>query len=372
MKSVHRLSPLALLLSSVFLSGCLGGGGGSDSDPSIGRLNYNGFSGLSYQTASQSGTTDAQGRFRYYPGETLSFKVGNLPLVQGVPAKPYISPLEFFADVRTALQTPIVDDQNLRSHQLTEAQLLDNATLMNLTRFLMSLDWTQGVPEGEGIDIRQRVIDQLNTALTNIEGTIDFSVPEAEFAALGGNPSPANQLLAQICFYPEDNALCDDPPTQEEINAAPVRPANEADWDPNVEYQQDLQAKRDRIVESIRTLDDIKTEDAQIYLTHELDAITTAIGNQYYLENHVAEYPASDTGIKSVRVEKIAGDTNLTDIEAISTRPTDVTIHSWSWQTADVEFFVSGDTGGESELLINFRPQGTYRWIRKSLRILIR
>ncbi|MDX1816483.1 MAG: organic solvent ABC transporter permease [Marinobacter sp.] len=372
MKSVHRLSPLALLLSSVFLSGCLGGGGGSDSDPSIGRLNYNGFSGLSYQTASQSGTTDAQGRFRYYPGETLSFKVGNLPLVQGVPAKPYISPLEFFADVRTALQTPIVDDQNLRSHQLTEKQLLYNVPLMNLTRFLMSLDWTQGVREGEGIDIRQRVIDQLNAALPDITGTIDFNVTEQEFTALGATPSPANQLLAKICFYPKDDELCDEPPTQAEIDAAPVRPENEADWDPDVEYQQDLRAKRDRILDSIRTLDEIDNEDARTYLSRELDAITTDFGNRYYLENHVAEYPASDTRIKSVKIEKIAGDTALTDIEAISTRPTDVTIHSWSWQTADVEFFVSGDTGGESELLINFRPQGTYRWIRKSLRVLIR
>ena len=36
-----------------------------------------------------------------------------------------------------------------------------------------------------------------------------------------------------------------------------------------------------------------------------------------------------------------------------------------------MEYVVDGPTGGESEILVNFRPEGTYRWVRKQIRILI-
>ncbi|WP_336368153.1 organic solvent ABC transporter permease [Marinobacter sp. C2H3] len=371
MKPAQRLSALALLLTTLGVAGCGGGGGGGGNDASTGQVNANGISGLNYQTASQSGTTSARGEFRYYPGETLSFAVGDLALVSGVPAQRYVTPLEFFAVTRNALTDAMVDSQNLRSHRLTEQQLLQNNTLMNLTRFLMSLDWTEGVKEGEGIEIRQRVIDQLNRALPNVQGAIDFTVPPQTFAATGASMSPANQLLAQICFYEKDDELCEAPPTQAEIDGAPIRPDDEALWDPNVEYRQDLINKRDRILNAVRSIDDVATEDARDYLTHELDAITTVYGNRYYLDDDIANVAASDTAIKSVTLRKIGGTPSLQDIEAISTRPVDVTVHSWSWQTAQVEYFVSGDAGGSSELLINFRPDDTYRWIRKSLRVRI-
>jgi len=61
----------------------------------------------------------------------------------------------------------------------------------------------------------------------------------------------------------------------------------------------------------------------------------------------------------------------LDTIEAISTRDQDVVVHSFDWQSASVEYFVAGESGGESELLVNFRPEGTYRWVKKQLRVLI-
>ncbi len=86
MRFVH-LTRLLLPFSAAFvLAGCLDSGGSSGSDDtSTGRVHFLGVSGLGYQTASQTGTTDDQGRFRYYPGETLSFNVCKLPNFRDVP-----------------------------------------------------------------------------------------------------------------------------------------------------------------------------------------------------------------------------------------------------------------------------------------------
>ncbi len=87
--------------------------------------------------------------------------------------------------------------------------------------------------------------------------------------------------------------------------------------------------------------------------------------------DHKANHPASDTGIKTIAIRKIGGEPTLAQLEAISKREQDVVVHSWSWQDADVDYFVAGPSGGESELLINFRPGNTYRWVRKQLRVVI-
>lgn len=372
MRSVHRIRLSLALLSALAFTGCLDDESGSGDGISTGRLNFNGFNGLTYQTASQAGTTNAAGEFRYYPGETLEFRVGDLLLISGVPARQYVTLLEFFETTRTALQTPMVDEEGLTTHTLTEQQVLENATLMNLARFLMLLNWSENIPEGEGIDIRNRVISQLNAALPNLTGAINFTVSESEFTAINPTPSPANQLLAAICFYPEDDELCEEPPTQTEIDNAPPRPENADERDPDVEYKEDLEAKKERIENSVRSMEDISAEDAQTYLTRELKGISTAVANRYYLDDDVASYPASDTAIKQVAVRRIGGGLALAELEAISTRPQDVQVHSADWQSAEVEYFVAGPSGGESELLMSFRPENTYRWVRKQLRVIIR
>ncbi|MBW7469576.1 organic solvent ABC transporter permease [Marinobacter sp. F4218] len=372
MRSVHPIRLSLTLIASLAAAGCLHDSSTGGNDTSVGRLNYNGFSGMTYQTASQSGTTNAQGEFRYYPGETLSLRVGDLPIVEGVPARKYVTPLEFFPDLRAELANPAFDDEGLSTHTITEQQLIDDISLNNITRFLIALNWTENVREGEGIEIRDRVIEQLNAALPGLTAPIDFTVSEAEFTARGTTPSPANQLLAAICFYPKDDELCQEPPTPAEIAAAPARPDNEADRDPDTEYREDLQAKRDRILGAVRSLEDIDANDAQTYLTRELKAITTAVSNRFYLDEDVASHPASDTGIKTVSIKKIGAAPELADIDAISTRPADVMINATSWQEAEVEYFVAGETGGEAELVMSFRPSDTYRWVRKQLRVIIR
>ncbi|MBU2952588.1 organic solvent ABC transporter permease [Marinobacter sp. F3R08] len=371
MRPAHRIRITYTLLGALALSGCLENDSDSGDDTSTGRVNYNGFNGLTYQTASQAGTTNADGQFRYYPGETLVFQVGDLQLASDVPAQQYVTLLEFFEATRTSLQSAMVDDEGLSTHTLTEQQVLQNTTLMNLSRFLMLLNWNQNVAEGEGIDIRDRVITQLNAALPNLTAEIDFNVTEAEFTATDPM-SPANQLLAAICFYPEDDELCNEAPTQEEINNAPPRPDNDEDRDPDIEYSEDLQAKKDRIENAVRTMEDIDADDARNYLSRELKAISTTVANRYFLDDYEASHLSTDTDLHQVTIRKIGGSPSITELEAISTRPHDVQINSTDWQSGEVEYFVAGPTGGESELLLTFRPEHTYRWVRKQLRVIIR
>ena len=370
MKLAHLTRFLLPLSAAIALTGCFDSGGSSGSDDTrTGQIHFQGVGGLTYQTSSQSGKTNTRGECRYYPGETLSVKVGNLPIAEGIPAREYVTFLEFQEDTRTALQTPGVDDEGLSSHQVREQLLFENSTLMNLSRFLLALNWTENVDEDEGIDIRERVINQLNRALDNpnLPNTVNFNVSTSEFTA---ENSPANQILAEICFYPEDDPLCGQPPTQEEIDNATERPVD-GELDPDIDYKEDLEALRERILQSVRNMDEFDNEQARNYLRRELAAITRALSRQYYLSPEDATHPAGDNGIKSVKVRKIRGDAQLAQLQAQSTRPTDVYINAESWQEAEVEYVVDGPKGGESEILVNFRPEGTYRWVRKQIRILI-
>ncbi|MBR9869622.1 MAG: organic solvent ABC transporter permease [Gammaproteobacteria bacterium] len=372
MELVHLRRLLLPLSAALVLSACSDGGGSGSDDTLTGQIQSHGISGLTYRTRSREGTTDAQGTFRYYPGETLTLKVGALPIADTVPAKEFVSLLDFQPELRMALETSKVDSQNLIDHALTESTLLNNQELLNRTRFLMALNWTEVIQGDEGIDIRPRVIDQLNAALNDPElpSAVDFSIPSADFEA---QDSAANLLLANICFHEKGDQLCEKPPTPAEIESAPERPENDDEIDPNVTYKQDLESLRERILQSVRSIEDIDAQGAKEYLIKELAGITNAIGRQYYLSDHVASHAASDTTLKSISISKVGGDIGLTKngVEAISTRPQDVAVHTWSWQEAEVEYFVDGSAGGESEILINFKPENDYRWIRKSLRVLI-
>lgn len=375
MKSVHLKTASFLLVSALLMTGCLDGdddkGGGDGSR--AGQVTPTGISGLSYQTASRVGTTGAEGQYRYFAGETLTLTVGNLELASGVPVEPVVTPLEFFTPEREALNLAGTTVEGLQSHRITEQRLIQNSSsVINLTRFLLALNWRQRTANGEGIEIRQRVIEQLNDALPLISAPIDFTVSQGEFAfASDDTLSPANQLLAEICFYPPGDELCEDPPTPEVIDAAPPRPEEPEDRLDDVDYREDLQSKRDRILKSIRTIEEVDLETTEAYLTRELDILTTRLGVRYFLDEFVADYPATDTAIKTVNVRKIAGTPDLASIEAISTRDQDVAVHSFGWQSASVDYFVLGEAGGEADILVNFKPSDSYRWVKKSLRVVI-
>lgn len=70
---------IASLAVPIILSGCGGGGGGEQqqttSTTTTGKYIDSPVAGLTYETATQSGVTDAQGRFQYQPGEQVRFRL---------------------------------------------------------------------------------------------------------------------------------------------------------------------------------------------------------------------------------------------------------------------------------------------------------
>lgn len=360
------------LLALLALSGCMGDGGSGNDDRETGYITPAGIKGLYYQTASQTGTTDASGQFKYYPGERLSLRVGNLPLFEDIPVSDYLTPLDFVASIRTQLNTAGLTDEGLLSHKPREQTLIEETVIMNLTRFLLSLNWAGNTADGKGVDIRQRVINQINAALPDLPDPIDFTATEADFIREGLSPSPANQLLARICFYPAGDELCETPPTPDEIAAADPIPDNPDDRIPGKEYSEDLANKRDRIIKSIRKVDDVARDEARQYLKRELDAISLRRANRYYLDKETANLATSDTSIKTVQIRRINGTPSLSALEAKSTNPLNVVIHAYNRQGANVDYFIEGEAGKEGEVLVNFKPAGDYRWVKKQLRVIIK
>lgn len=373
--ALHSMKyPYLILLTSIALAGCFDGDS-DGSDTQRGQVTPTGIKGLSYQTASQTGTTDEQGHYRFYEGERLQLKVGDLLIADGVPAREVITPLEFVEAARTYLQTPLTNDEGLLTHKLREDQALEgrefSKEIINRTRMLLALNWEENLEDGDGIDIRDRVIEQVNALLPYLEGEIDYSQSIDVFAVNTDEAvSPANVLLDQICFAEEDSELCEEPPTDAEIDAAPPQPDDE-EPDPDIEYKEQLENKRDRILNARRSLSDASEEDAIDYLRRELRLASAQFDNQYYLKNQTAEIPASDTSIKTVTVEPIGDAPPVIRMEAKSTNPEVVAINAVDWQSSAVEFYVTGDSGQEAEILVNFQTEDSYRWVKKQLRVVV-
>jgi hypothetical protein len=69
---------LVIISALTLLSACGGGGGGGGTTadtPLNGKFVDSAVAGLTYSTATQSGTTDATGSFKYKSGETVTFKL---------------------------------------------------------------------------------------------------------------------------------------------------------------------------------------------------------------------------------------------------------------------------------------------------------
>ncbi|HEY8941336.1 MAG TPA: hypothetical protein VIM59_14145, partial [Cellvibrio sp.] len=106
-------------------------------------------SGIGYRTATQNGLTSSSGEFKYLPGETVTFFIGDL-VFPPVPAKAIVTPLDMAQSLNP--NSPIV---------------------VNIARLLQSLD-TDGNP-ANGISISP------NAALS--AAAVDFSLAPGQFAA---------------------------------------------------------------------------------------------------------------------------------------------------------------------------------------------
>lgn len=98
---MKKISTLSALLVAATLTACGGGGGGSTTDSqttqtpsSSGILTDSPVGGVQYQTSGgYSGTTDANGRYSYNPGDTVTFRIGAITLGT-VTATGTVTPIE--------------------------------------------------------------------------------------------------------------------------------------------------------------------------------------------------------------------------------------------------------------------------------------
>jgi len=159
---------MAMCLSlPLALSGCGGGGSDQQAEPLTGTLQAGRAQGVQFQTPTQSGSTDANGRFTYLPGETVAFSVAGVDL-GSVPGAAGVSLFTL------AGLTPPTTERALR-RELDRAQRISTpfTRAINMARLLMMLD-ADGNPDN-GLDVRGR--ESLLTA-----GSADLDLRVVDFA----------------------------------------------------------------------------------------------------------------------------------------------------------------------------------------------
>lgn len=154
-----KISLATVGILAFLLAGCGGSGGGNSNQAVLtGQFVDSPVSGLKYQTASQSGTTNEKGEFRYIAGENVTFSVGNV-VFSAVASNTVITPLDL-------ANTSDIKDQRVG----------------NILVFLQSLD-ADGDPSN-GITIPA-------DAMAKAKAAINFNVPPQEFAT---NPNVLNLI----------------------------------------------------------------------------------------------------------------------------------------------------------------------------------
>jgi hypothetical protein len=155
---------IAALMAASLLAGC--GGGDKESTPaeSTGVLHAK-IQGVTYRTASRSGKTDANGSFKYLPGESVTFSVGGIELGSAAGA----SNISLFT---LAGMTPPTSELGLRrelNRMRYTATPLSNAA--NRAWLLLALD-ADGNP-ADGIDV-----SSFESALATAKLSFDFQLYE--------------------------------------------------------------------------------------------------------------------------------------------------------------------------------------------------
>ena len=123
---------------------------------------FYGVEGLNYRTATLSGTTNAQGEYKYRPGETVTFSVGDLPLGSTVGMQGLTTAAHIILGVNG-------DVEKIHFPQAT-----------NLARFLQTLDDDGNVENGI------RITDKARQLVSRYEHDLEFGGNEDAFAAQPG------------------------------------------------------------------------------------------------------------------------------------------------------------------------------------------
>ncbi|MDU0353071.1 DM13 domain-containing protein [Paraglaciecola aquimarina] len=200
---VAKVKHLSLLFfTAMVISSC---GGGSDSaapvisnppiqpttptepepsEPTVltGQFIDSAVQGLAFHTASQSGTTDADGYFSYVAGETVTFSIGDLDFPP-VMAKQRLTPLDVFAvtdleDVRVQNMARLLQTLDVDGMPANGITISDDAhnQAMGVTVDFASDDFAQQVESvvanagaaNTSLITSQAAIDHLRLSLANI------------------------------------------------------------------------------------------------------------------------------------------------------------------------------------------------------------
>lgn len=159
LSSVRFLVLTCIAVGLLWLNGC-----GGTSDPLTGTFVDSPVAGLNYQTPTITGTTDAEGRFKYFEGETVTFSIGGLKLGSAVSGS-VVTPI--------SLVSGAVD--------------VTNQTVTNLCVFLQTLDEDGDLNNGIKINTQTAAI------VSNYTG-INFNQASAAFSS----DATVTALLAQL------------------------------------------------------------------------------------------------------------------------------------------------------------------------------
>lgn len=151
---INRFIPVVMALSAgLGLSACGGdddGGNGSPAPAAVSGVFLDAaVVGINYRTATRSGQTDAQGRYAYLPGETVTFSIGDVTL-PAITAAGVVTPLTIFG-----------------------VQDFEDRRVVNLARLLQTLDSDNDTTNGLQISAA--------THTAAAAASLNFDQPVADF-----------------------------------------------------------------------------------------------------------------------------------------------------------------------------------------------
>jgi hypothetical protein len=136
--------------------------------------------GARYESGTVSGLTDARGQFRYEPGGTVRFFIGDIALGKAVKGKAVITPLDLVPD-----------------------GTIDTPAVINMARLLQSLD---GIPGDHIITIPAA----LHSAAVRSNASVSAAIQYLDFADDTAFVNSATQLISTLtASYPHTAVLLD-------------------------------------------------------------------------------------------------------------------------------------------------------------------
>jgi hypothetical protein len=151
MRRISVCNLISVFFSLTLVTGC-GGGGSSTATPTSGYYIDGAVQGLTYVTPTQSGTTDANGAFKYIEGETVTFKLYGKTLVSPL-AYTYLTPFD-----------------------LGGASVNPNYSI-NLVRFLMALDTDGNATNGITLPAYNGTLDvDFDNSIAGFEADADGKI----------------------------------------------------------------------------------------------------------------------------------------------------------------------------------------------------